>query len=350
MTTPTTLSILPAWTPRACRNIPAARRRERRPRRARRSRGRRAPDHAHFAAVVRGRPIPVLRHFLAQSDLATRKVLGVTSPAAGDGKTTTAVNLAITLAQSAGARVLLIDADLRRPFVGTSLGLERTASRAWPAALDPDSRAGRVIRARRFNLDVLPAGPSTPNAYRLLDSPRIGKLLEQARGAVRPCRPGYAARPPRSGLPPDVPVGGWLPGRGFRPPHAAEAGGRRPGRDGPGKGPRRSSSTATTGRSRATSRATGVTTGTTSARPRGGRQWRMALEWPHVKAHFVMVVTVLREARRQRLDALLACLVRMTRSPRSRSCGPSSCRCRRWSRFRRVAAGVGAAAARSAGS
>ena len=124
----------------------------------------------------------ILRHFLAQSDLPARKVLGVTSPAAGDGKTTTAVNLAITLAQSAGARVLLIDADLRRPFVGTSLGLDEQGEPGLAAtALDPTLELSQIVTTTPFNLDVVLAGPSTPNAYRLFDSPRVGKLLEEAR-------------------------------------------------------------------------------------------------------------------------------------------------------------------------
>jgi capsular exopolysaccharide synthesis family protein len=125
----------------------------------------------------------ILRHFLAQSDQAgARKVLGVTSPAAGDGKTTTAVNLAVTLAQSAGARVLLIDADLRRPFVGTSLGMDETDGPGLAAtALDPALELAQIVTPTPFNVDVVLAGPSTPNAYRLFDSPRVGRLLEEAR-------------------------------------------------------------------------------------------------------------------------------------------------------------------------
>src|ERR687897_581869 len=51
------------------------------------------------------------------------KVIAVSSAAAGDGKTLTAINLAGALARGSEARVLLIDADLRRPSVGSSLGL-----------------------------------------------------------------------------------------------------------------------------------------------------------------------------------------------------------------------------------
>jgi capsular exopolysaccharide synthesis family protein len=126
----------------------------------------------------------ILRHFLDQhSGGAKRQVLGVTSPTAGDGKTTTAVNLAVTLAQSPGARVVLIDADLRRPFVAHSLGLDEHRGPGLAAtALDPKLELPQLVRRTPFNVDVVPAGPSTPSAYRLFDSARVGQLLDQARG------------------------------------------------------------------------------------------------------------------------------------------------------------------------
>src|SRR6185436_1652052 len=54
------------------------------------------------------------------------QVLAITSPAAGEGKTLTAINLAGALARESDGRVLLIDADLRRPAVATALGLSST--------------------------------------------------------------------------------------------------------------------------------------------------------------------------------------------------------------------------------
>jgi capsular exopolysaccharide synthesis family protein len=126
----------------------------------------------------------ILRHFLEQANgTVRRQVLGITSPTAGDGKTTTAVNLATTLAQLPGARVLLIDADLRRPFVSTCLRMDEGHGPGLGAtALRPDLGLDEIVRPTPFHFDVLLAGPSTPNAYRLFDSVRVGQLLEEARG------------------------------------------------------------------------------------------------------------------------------------------------------------------------
>src|SRR5437867_12391119 len=62
---------------------------------------------------------------LMHKDLGLR-VLVVTSPTAGEGKTTTAINLAGALAQSSQARVLLVCADLRKPTVIEQLGMAHT--------------------------------------------------------------------------------------------------------------------------------------------------------------------------------------------------------------------------------
>jgi Mrp family chromosome partitioning ATPase len=78
-----------------------------------------------------------LRHILEQmrkeSDV---RVLAVTSPTPGDGKTVTTLNLAGALAQAAGARVLVIDADLRRPSVAGYLPCDPGRLRGPVDAID----------------------------------------------------------------------------------------------------------------------------------------------------------------------------------------------------------------------
>ncbi len=123
-----------------------------------------------------------LRHFLKQAHGSNGLiVVGVTSPVAGDGKTTTAINLAASLAQSPGVRVLLIDADLRRPRVAASLGLGASGPGLSGALAHPETDLATAVRKLPFGFSVLPSGPLPTNAYLTLESPRLGELLEQAR-------------------------------------------------------------------------------------------------------------------------------------------------------------------------
>ncbi len=111
------------------------------------------------------------------------RVLAVTSPTPGDGKTITTLNLAGALAQAAGARVLLIDADLRRPSVAGYLpfGPGRSCGLV-DAIVDADVTLRHVVRRfDRLNLSVLPAGIAETSTYELLNSPRLEALLAEAR-------------------------------------------------------------------------------------------------------------------------------------------------------------------------
>jgi succinoglycan biosynthesis transport protein ExoP len=112
-------------------------------------------------------------------------VLVVSSGAAGDGKTTTAANLAIVIGQS-GKRALLIDADCRRPRVHEIFGLPNEtglssvlAGQATleAAAQQPLDDEGQPVE----KLHVLSAGPSEPNPAELLGSAAMRKLLQDAR-------------------------------------------------------------------------------------------------------------------------------------------------------------------------
>ena len=126
-----------------------------------------------------------LRHTVEQMH-KTRglQVIAVTSATVGDGKTTTAVNLAGALAQASDARVLLVDADLRRPALGHLLGVEGTGRPGLVSAIvDPAIGLAQLILDRPpFNLSVICAGQSPPSPYELLQSPKLGALLDEARG------------------------------------------------------------------------------------------------------------------------------------------------------------------------
>jgi len=125
-----------------------------------------------------------LRHIVEQLNRdANLQVIAVSSPATGDGKTITAVNLAGALAQSPEARVLLIDADLRRPSLGSLLNLTASdASDLVSAILDPTITLEQIAQTRPpFNLSVIRAAQPLQNPYEMLKSPRFGELLEDAR-------------------------------------------------------------------------------------------------------------------------------------------------------------------------
>ncbi|NQT12330.1 MAG: polysaccharide biosynthesis tyrosine autokinase [Planctomycetes bacterium] len=108
-----------------------------------------------------------------------RRLIQVTSPNTGDGKSTITANLGVSIAQS-GRRVLLIDAEMRRPMLHTLFGIENSSglsSILAGAAELPDT-----IRATGVdNLWILPSGPKAANFSELLTLPRFEELLHAVR-------------------------------------------------------------------------------------------------------------------------------------------------------------------------
>lgn len=122
-----------------------------------------------------------LRHRLEELSITKgTKVVAVTSPASHDGKTLTAANLALSLSQARQARVLLIDADLRRPTVAPLFRMKATQGlmRALSVGGDMDGLLQRVPGA---TLDVLTCERRRSDTYDVLTSPAFATLLEQAR-------------------------------------------------------------------------------------------------------------------------------------------------------------------------
>ena len=106
--------------------------------------------------------------------------LVVTSSEAGDGKTTIATNLAIVLAQ-AGQRVILIDADLRRPSVHLLIDVPNRVG-LTSLLVDEGLDAQAVLVTTRFDgLRVVPSGPQPPNPSELLASERMRRRLAELR-------------------------------------------------------------------------------------------------------------------------------------------------------------------------
>ena len=106
-------------------------------------------------------------------------VVAVTSSLSGEGKSTISVNLAVALAET-GARVLLLDADLRRPTVAGILGLEGGVGLTTVLA-DQAAFTDLVQDWGTAKLQVLPSGPVPPNPAELLGSPAMRRLLADLR-------------------------------------------------------------------------------------------------------------------------------------------------------------------------
>jgi capsular exopolysaccharide synthesis family protein len=125
----------------------------------------------------------ILRHAVERRHTEVGAVvLAVTSPSGGEGKTTTAINLAGALAQAADHRVLLVEADLRRPGVIAQLRMAPAVFGLAEAITDGGRRLDELCQpVPGFNLWVLPAGRPAMAPYEILRSPRVADLLAEAR-------------------------------------------------------------------------------------------------------------------------------------------------------------------------
>jgi len=121
-----------------------------------------------------------LRTALLLSSARELKLVAVTSAMAGEGKTATAANLAVVLAQL-GRPVLIMDCDLRKPRlhqvfkVSNRVGLVNQLT----GTADLDTV---IVPTEVPNLWVLPSGPMPPNPSELLASERLRELLRTLRG------------------------------------------------------------------------------------------------------------------------------------------------------------------------
>jgi polysaccharide biosynthesis transport protein len=105
------------------------------------------------------------------------RCIAVTSPSQGDGKSTIALNTAITMAHIE-PRVLLIDADLRRPSLHQKLNQE--LGRGLSDVLVGTATLNDVVTPTEHEgLDLLTSGTRTPNSVKLLQSTRFDQILEE---------------------------------------------------------------------------------------------------------------------------------------------------------------------------
>jgi capsular exopolysaccharide synthesis family protein len=109
------------------------------------------------------------------------KVVMIASAMAGEGKTLTASNLALTMSESYHRNVLLIDADLRRPSLDTVFGIVSSSGLSEGLA----SRVETPLNVCQVSptLTVLPAGQPTHDPMAGLTSDRMRRLIDEAREA-----------------------------------------------------------------------------------------------------------------------------------------------------------------------
>jgi capsular exopolysaccharide synthesis family protein len=104
------------------------------------------------------------------------RIIAVTSAIPGEGKTTTAINLAAALAE-AGARVCLVEADLRRPSIAKALGL--VGDVGFTTVVIGKAPVETVLQNAGRNLAVLTSGPIPPNPSELLISRHARQVIAE---------------------------------------------------------------------------------------------------------------------------------------------------------------------------
>jgi len=107
------------------------------------------------------------------------RTLLVTSSGPGEGKSTTAANLAVVMAQT-GQKVILVDTDLRRPVIHKTFGVPNNVGITTALLAGQDIDLAAYVQPTEIeNLTILTSGPIPPNPSELLGSHRMAHVIEQ---------------------------------------------------------------------------------------------------------------------------------------------------------------------------
>lgn len=138
---------------------------------------------AYNGADQRSRPYDMLRTQVLQSmDVGGWKILGVTSPTPGCGKTVTALNLAFSIARQPDRAVVVIDLDLQKSLIADSLGLTLDSGGALDVLQERSTLTNETVTIRAGNqrLVVLPTA-TTRESSELMGSRQMRNLLQDCR-------------------------------------------------------------------------------------------------------------------------------------------------------------------------
>jgi len=132
-------------------------------------------EHSDFTEAYNILRTQILQRFKENS----WNVLAVTSPGSGEGKTLTAINLAISIAREVDYSVLLVDANLRHPWMLEHFGLSQLTGLSDYLTDDVPLSELLIQSSRIEHLTLLPAGPPLTNSAEMLNSPRMTELVRE---------------------------------------------------------------------------------------------------------------------------------------------------------------------------
>lgn len=130
-----------------------------------------------FADYYREIKRPIIRRALAANASPNERLILITSSLPAEGKTFTALNLALSIARERDTTVLLVDADFPKAHIGRALGVYEEPGLLNVAAGGGQDIESLVLHTDVKGLDILPGGRASAGAAELVASARMGEIV-----------------------------------------------------------------------------------------------------------------------------------------------------------------------------